>query len=111
MPNLKRDVNPTAEGGRLWCVYGTNGAMSWEVLATGVFGPIGIHSPRPLYGADEEPTRCDLLEGGCYADAGYVAGDELGKAWEAAGCDDELIWRELEGWYTSHLSHGRAVDA
>lgn len=107
---LKRRILDQNNGGRVWALYGQNGVISWELLKHSLgttSGPIGIHSPGPQAGNDDEASDdCEFLEGVCYADAGYLAGDRLGRAWADAGQDDEVIWRELESWYTARLAGG-----
>lgn len=103
MTALKRRVDDQ-EDGRYWLLYGTHGVMSWTLLSSGTHGPIAVHSPRPQFEFDDEPSvDCPFLEGACYVDAGHLAGDRLGGAWEAAGRDDEVIWRELVEWYEARL--------
>lgn len=106
MPGLKRKITED-KSGRVWAVYGTNGVITWELLKHSLGttnGPIAIHSPRPQFGDDKPMDGCEFLECACYADAGYRAGDSLGKTWESARRDDEVIWRELEQWYANRLA-------
>jgi hypothetical protein len=84
----------------------------WRYIAAGAAGaieyhalrwngdPLGIehHSPRPLHDGDE-PDRCDILEGSCYPDGTSLGARDLHRKWLDAGCDDEVIWAELETRY------------
>lgn len=98
------------DGDRYWLVYGPDGVISWTLLQSGVYGPIGIHSPRPLFEGHEPVNDCPWLEGPCCVDSGYLGGVHVGRTWHEAGHDDEVIWPVLEAWYGSHLP-GKAVAA
>lgn len=91
-----------------WVVLGPHGAISWQRIRGEIYGPIGIHSPRPLYAhypdMPETPIDCLLLEMPCFNDASFLAGDDLGRKWEAANRDDQIIWAELEDWYRARLA-------
>jgi hypothetical protein len=106
MSNLKRRIIDD-KSGHVWAIYGQHGVISWELLKNSLGttnGPIGIHSPRPQFGDDKPCDGCEFLEGACYADVGYIAGDKLGKAWVTSGRDDEVIWRTLAEWYEGRLA-------
>jgi hypothetical protein len=79
-----------------YVVAGPCGAVEYHALRSG--GPLGIeyHSPRPLHDEDQEPSRCDILEGPCYPGGTSTGASVLHREFEAAGGDDEVIWRELE---------------
>jgi hypothetical protein len=100
------------DGSRYWLVAGDRGAISWERLTSrdGAThdGAIGVHSPRPLPGADEPLPGCPFLEVDCYAIGEFLPGGELGEAWRAAGEDDAAVWTVLEDWYRTHLAGGAA---
>lgn len=113
MAALKRRIL-AVYGDKHWVVLGPDGAVDWG-LATdsslSEFRPVGVHSPRP----QATPTchgplnDCPHLETACYLDCLFLAGENLGEAWEAAGRDDEVIWAELERWYEVRLAHLGAV--
>ena len=81
-----------------------HGAIEYHALARNG-DPLGIehHSPRPLYDGSTPASRCDILEGPCYPDGTSLGADRLHREWEAAGRDDEVIWRELEIRY-AHMA-------
>lgn len=82
-----------------YIVAGEHGAIEYHALSRNG-DPLGIehHSPRPKYDGDE-PCRCDILEGPCYPDGTSEGAVRLRREFEAAGRDDEVIWRELESRY------------
>ena len=87
-----------------YAVAGMNEAIEYHALARNG-DPLGIehHSPRPLYDGSTPASRCDILEGPCYPDGTSLGADRLHREWEAAGRDDEVIWRELEIRY-AHMA-------
>lgn len=108
MASLKRQTS-RAYGDKCWAVLGPNGAVDWGLAADSSlrqFRPVGVHSPRPqdtatCLGPLED---CPHLETGCYLDCLFVAGENLGEAWEASGRDDEVVWAELGSWYERRLA-------
>lgn len=110
MTRLTPDVTNTRTG-RIWSVTGENGAVSVELISVSedVFGPIVIHSPHSLYGEDHRPISCDVLDAGiCHPDMAHRAGADLGRTWEAAGRNDQVIWGQLESWYRMRLENASA---
>jgi hypothetical protein len=110
---LRRRIDEIAiNGGRHWALYGREGVVSWGIQRPGreggapTHGAIKVHSPRPQWWEMEPLGGCPYLEGNCYTVAVYVAGHRLGKAWAAAGRDDDVIWSELATWYRTHLLRG-----
>jgi hypothetical protein len=87
-------------GGRVrWILAGARGAVEYHALTLrGVPNGIEYHSPRPEYTADE-PVRCDILEGPCYPTGTSLGAVSVHRAYEAAGWDEAVIWRELERRY------------
>jgi|SRR5580700_1725497 hypothetical protein len=79
-----------------YIVAGMHGAIEYHALTLDG-DPLGIehHSPRPKYDGDEA-CRCDILEGPCYPVGTSLGALDLRRRYEAAGRDDEVIWRELE---------------
>jgi hypothetical protein len=94
------------DGDRLWLVYGPDGVISWTLLPNGIYGPIGIHSPTPMLEGHTPVNDCPWLEGPCCVDSGFLGGDHVGRTWDEAGRDDEVIWPVLEAWYAAHLPRG-----
>lgn len=91
----------------VYALYGPSGVVTWTHVNQRHHGPVGIHSARPLWeGHDPDGNRCPFLEAACHVDTGYLGGDRIGKKWDAAGRDDEVIWRELAEWYSGHLVDG-----
>jgi hypothetical protein len=82
-----------------YIVTGNRGAVEYMTLiVTGFPLAISYHSPRPLGGI--RPVPCDILGGPCYADGTITGAWELCERWLAAGKDDRVIWRALEGRYS-----------
>lgn len=114
MSTLKRRIVDREDGCRSWALYGRNGVISWELIShsRGVtYNAIAIHSPHPEAWAMEPVTDCPFLEMACHFDAGYIAGEKLGMAWDAAARDDEVIWRELEDWYRDRFGEKSEVTS
>jgi hypothetical protein len=88
-----------------YIVAGPCGAVEYHALLGG--DPLGIeyHSPRPWYTA-EDPQRCDILEGPCYPSGSSTGAVTLGREHEAAGGDDEVIWRALEALVRAWAQEG-----
>ena len=108
----RRDIREVGDD-CYWLVFGPAGVISWGLLAveriSSCFGPVGIHSPRQQLPDIMTPDLdCPFLEMPCYFDFGARAGGRLGKAWDAADRDDDVIWAELESWYADRLA-GLAV--
>ena len=100
-----------------WALYGPAGVVDWSLRNvqkhSTEYGFICIHSPRPQFPEYPDMNECPLddcafLEMPCYFDCAGVAGDALGRRWDASGRDDEVIWAELESWYADRLA-GLAV--
>ena len=100
MSAITRRVRRDDSRARRWIVAGPAGAIEYHELPDGF--PLGIehHSPRPLY-EGMEPCRCAILEGPCYPDGTSLGAETLRSRYLAAGCDEEVIWRELESRYRS----------
>jgi hypothetical protein len=112
MSNLKRRIVDREDGCRSWALYGRNGVISWELInrSRGVtYNAIAIHSPCPTPEAQESVNDCPFLEMACHWDGSFLAGEQLGRDWRVAGCDDEVIWRELEQWYGSRFGEKSEV--
>ena len=83
-----------------WLVRGSKGVVSFFIY-DGTPSPIGIHGAEPQHDT-QESQECEYL-GICYADVTYSYGKKLHDSWLARKSDD-VIWRDLERWYRSHLA-------
>jgi hypothetical protein len=82
--------------GMRFIVAGDKGAVECRTLG-GSPVLIDYHSPRPQYEGDEG-RPCDVIAGECYPDAGAGV-PALRSERLAAGCDDEVLWADLEKRY------------
>lgn len=109
MSTLKRRIVDREDGCREWALYGRHGVISWELIkhpAGETYNAIEVHAPRPQWPEMKPVDDCPFLEGACYRDTWFFAGDNLGRAWAIAARNDAVIWRQLEDWYRLHLDGG-----
>lgn len=104
----RRDVREIGDD-CCWLVYGTAGVISWILRNverhSSDYDEIWVHSPVPLFAFQTNGSvGCWLLEMPCFGDSSGLGGKALGDRWDAAGRDDDVIWAELESWYTDRLA-------
>jgi hypothetical protein len=86
-------------------VYGRHGVICWATTTNPAMPYTGIetHSARPHAGVTE-PIPCELLEWRCYFSIEMLAGGELRRDWDQAGCDENVIYGRLERCYRDWLA-------
>lgn len=93
----------TIDNEQYWIATGEHGAVSWSILPKGTFGPVALHAENPMWDGHSSIEGCQVVGRPCYADAGYLGGDKLGRKWSEAGHNDDVIWAELTDWYNERF--------
>lgn len=89
-----------------YAVIGEAGATSYSKLHSGAPLAIEHHHRRPFAEPGQEPWPCSVLGSVCYPDGTSLWAQKLHREWLDAGCDDEVIWADLETRYAGMAGEG-----